>query len=313
MHHPFIRILFAIAALLFALDAGAQGPSYPDTINPRRLRNTLIAQGTFIVGGLSILYINWYQDKDRVPFTFYNDSKGYLQVDKAGHMYGAYLYSDIGYRSLRRAGVPKTKALWWGGGLGMYFQTPIEIFDGLYEGWGFSWSDMGANALGTALVVSQEAWLDDQPVRMKFSFSRSAYAKTGFGYLGDDYFSSLLNDYNGHTYWLSTGIHRLIPEAGFGESRIKVPAWLNIAVGYGAGGMYGEFENRRFYRGNRLPEVERYREFYLALDLDLSKIPTRSPALKAVLEALNYIKVPLPALSYRTCNGGEWYGHWAKF
>ena len=291
----------------------AQYLAYPDTLHPRRLRNSLIAEGAFVAGGLTVLYANWYRDKARVPFHFYDDAKGYQQVDKVGHAYGAYLYSSIGYRSLRRAGVPKTRALWYGGGLGMYLQTPIEIFDGLYEGWGFSWSDMGANAFGTGLVVSQEALLDEQVVRMKFSFTRSSYAREGFGYLGDSFFGSLLNDYNGHTYWLSTGVHRWLTEVRFGESRLAVPKWPNVAVGYGANGMYGEFENRRTYRGNRLPEVERYRQFYLALDVDWTQIPTRSPFLRGVLEALSYVKVPLPTLEYNTSGGGEWRGWWAKF
>jgi len=41
----------------------------------------------------------------------------------------------------------------------MVLQTPIEVWDGLYEGWGFSWSGMGANALGSAFVISQKLLL----------------------------------------------------------------------------------------------------------------------------------------------------------
>ncbi len=308
-----MRTYLLALLMIWSLGAAAQSMPYPDTLHPRRLRNTLIAEGTFVAGGLTVLYLNWYSNKARVPFHFYDDAKGYLQVDKVGHAYGAYLYSSVGYRSLRRAGVPKTQALWYGGGLGMYLQTPIEVFDGLYEGWGFSWSDMGANALGTGLVVAQEALLDEQIVRMKFSFTRSGYAREGYGYLGDDYFESLLNDYNGHTYWLSTGVHRWLPEVRFGDSRLAVPKWLNVAVGYGADGMYGEFENRRTYRGNRLPDVERHRQFYLALDIDWTQIPTRSPVLRGLFEGLNYVKVPLPALEYNTGGGGAWRGWWAKF
>jgi hypothetical protein len=46
--------------------------------------------------------------------------------------------SYIGYHWLRSAGVFRNKALIYGGSLGFVLQAPIEIFDGLYEGWGFS-------------------------------------------------------------------------------------------------------------------------------------------------------------------------------
>ena len=313
-------LLLAAAVLTLAGAAPAQvapqpGTPYPDTLDRRRLRHVAIAQGAYVAGGMGLLYANWYADRARVPFHFYRDGRGYLQVDKTGHAFGAYVYSTVGYRSLRRAGLRKGPALWWGGGLGMYLQTPIELMDGLHEGWGFSWADMGANAVGTALAVAQEALLDRQVVRMKFSFWRSPLAREANGYLGDGFGESLLLDYNGHTYWLSVPItgearrgprdrRRLSPKPG-------VPPWLNVAVGYGAGGMLGEFENRGFYRGEALPRVDRHRQFYLSLDVDWERVPTRSPLLRGVLRGLNFVKLPFPTLEVNTL--GEVRGHWLYF
>lgn len=133
-----MRTLFLLVMLLASsLSVNVQrvvDPTFPDTLDRKQLRHTLVGQGVFFVGGLSYLDSNWYLDRERVPFNFYNDAAGYLQVDKAGHAFGAYGYSYWGYRTLRQAGVSTRKALIYGGGLGLYFQTPIEVFDGLYEG-----------------------------------------------------------------------------------------------------------------------------------------------------------------------------------
>ena len=53
----------------------------------------------------------WYHDKERVPFHYYNDNKGWLQLDKYGHALTAYKESYSGYYGLRKAGVKKGKAL----------------------------------------------------------------------------------------------------------------------------------------------------------------------------------------------------------
>jgi hypothetical protein len=166
-----------------------------------------------IVGGISSLYVGsmaylqfiWYKDQPRVPFQYYNDLAGYNQIDKFGHVYGAYLESYIGLHSLLWAGVSRKKAAIYGGSLGFMLQLPIEIWDGMYEGWGFSWSDVGANALGSALVIGQELAFQEQIVKYKFSFSPSPYAPKANGYLGNG-FDELFYDYNGHTYWLWASI-----------------------------------------------------------------------------------------------------------
>jgi len=57
----------------------------------------------------------------------------------------------------------------YGGMLGFMLQAPIEILDGMYEGWGFSWGDMAANAAGSGLVIGQELLFNEQVVKYKFS------------------------------------------------------------------------------------------------------------------------------------------------
>lgn len=131
------------------------------------------------IGFMSYLQYVWYKDHDRVPFHLYNDLKGYKQIDKMGHLYGAYMESYIGFKSLVWAGVPRREAAIFGGSMGFFLQLPIEIWDGIYEGWGFSWSDVGANFLGSALVIGQELAFEQQLVKYKFSFYPVAICKDG--------------------------------------------------------------------------------------------------------------------------------------
>ncbi len=277
--------------------------NYPDTVNKKRLWTTIgIKTGSYL-GGLGFLSFIWYRDKERVPFHFYDDAKGYLQMDKAGHAFAAYRESYAAYYALRWAGVSKKKALIYGGPIGLIFQTPIEVFDGMYEGWGFSWPDMAANALGSAMFMAQEAIFDEQVILMKFSYSPSVYPDYHSS-LGDGHLERFFLDYNAHTYWFSANLSKL-------TGNQKIPQWLNFAVGYSANGMIKEFENPKFYRGEPFPELPRYRQFLFSPDIDFSKVKTKRRGIKKLLRAVNLLKLPLPALEVNPIHGIRW--HWLYF
>lgn len=286
-------VLFMAQSSVVAQDARLN--HFPDSLNKKRLHTTVAIEVTTYVAGLSFLQYIWYKDHDRVPFHYYNDSEGYLQMDKAGHAYAAYWQSQSAYAGLRKAGVSKKKALIYGAPMGLVFQTPIEVFDGLYEGWGFSWSDMAANAFGTVLFAGQELFFDEQLVLMKFSYSPSVYPNYHH-HLGETHVERFFLDYNAHTYWLSGNANKL--------TGVKsLPAWLNIAIGYSANGMIYEFENPKYYRGEPFPELRRYRQFLFSLDVDLSKVPTNKKWVRKLLNAANYIKIPFPAVEFNVENG----------
>lgn len=272
----------------------------PDSLNRKKLYTAIATEAVFYTAGISYLQFVWYKDKERVPFHYYNDAAGYLQIDKFGHAFGAYVESYIGYHWLRAAGVKQKHALLYGGTLGLVLQTPIEIFDGLYEGWGFSWTDMAANAAGAGLVIGNELLFKEQLLKFKFSFAPSPYREQAHGYLGDTFAESIFLDYNAHTYWLS------LPLQDLGIKRL--PPWLNLAAGYSANGMFGEFENRKFYRGLPIPPTERYRQFLLSPDIDWTRIPTRSKFLKAVFRGMFFIKLPAPALELNEQGKLRFYG-----
>lgn len=49
---------------------------------------------------------------------------------------------------------------------------------------------------------------------------------------------------------------------------------------------------------NAIPNDNRFRQYYLGLDVDLTKIKTKSKLLKTVFTAVNFIKIPVPTISY---------------
>ncbi len=308
MKTPLSILLLSLLQFFLVFQVPATEPddtlSIRTNVDKSMLTTAIVTQSAVYIGGISYLSFVWYKDQERVPFHFYNDNAGYLQMDKFGHAYAAYFESYVCYNWLRKAGVPKNKALLYGGTMGLVLQTPIEIFDGMYEGWGFSWGDMLANAAGSALLITQELLFDEQIIRHKFSFSKSEYFDQANGYLGKTVFESFFYDYNSHTHWFSVNANRFF-------MKDKLPSWINVSLGYSANGMLGEFENRQFYRGVRLPEVDRTRQFLFSLDVDWEKIPTNSRFLRGVFKGLNFVKLPFPAIEMNS--QGKMRGYWIYF
>lgn len=273
-------------------------------IEKKAIYKAVAFTGGYTAGSIYILSNTWYKDKEKVPFHFYNDNRGYLQVDKFGHMFGGYVYSYIGYFGLLKLGATRKEALIFGSTLGFVLQFPIEIMDGIHEGFGFSWGDIAANTFGSALVFGQELLFNEQLIKYKFSYWESVYSQNSNGYFGQTTMNRLLNDYNGHTYWFSMPLNKFA-----GKNRL--PDWLNIAFGYGANGMYGEFENISSYNGVVIPETERYRQYLLSLDIDWTKIRTNSGFLKVLFKGMTFVKLPFPALEYNS--KGEIKGYWMYY
>ncbi|MFQ3575858.1 MAG: DUF2279 domain-containing protein, partial [Cytophagales bacterium] len=226
-----MRSLFwGIVCLFVCFNTKAQQQQqFPDSLDKKKLILAISTQTAIYAAGLSYLSFVWYKDQEMVPIHFYNDNAGYLQVDKCGHALTAYKESYIAYYSLRNAGVSRRKSLIYGGAVGFVMQAPIEILDGIYPGWGFSWGDMIANAAGSALFVGQELLWQEQIVKLKMSYQRSSYARAVPELLGNNQLESFLYDYNGHTYWLSFPVNKIVHHE-------RIPKWLNLAIGYSANG-----------------------------------------------------------------------------
>ncbi len=264
-----------------------------DTLNIPRRNAVYITEASLATISLIGLNQLWYKDYPQSNFHTINDNDEWLQMDKLGHMFSSYQIGRIGANMLEWSGESEKNQLIYGSTLGFAFLTAVEVFDGFSEEWGFSWGDMIANASGTGLYVGQELLWKEQRITLKYSFHQTDFAQQRPDKLGNGFLEELLKDYNGQTYWLSVNVHSFFKES-------TIPKWLNVAFGYGGEGMLkGKSESVN----NIIIIPESRRQYYLSLDVDLTKIKTNSHVLKSVFDVLNVIKVPFPALQLDGKNG----------
>ncbi|MCO4822438.1 MAG: DUF2279 domain-containing protein [Flavobacteriaceae bacterium] len=261
-----------------------------DTLNIKRRNGVIITEAT--AAGFALIGLNtlWYDDYDRSKFHVYNDIDEWLQMDKIGHAFTTYNMGRLGADALNWSGVSKKNQLIYGGTLGFTFMTAVEIFDGLSKEWGFSWSDMAANAAGTGLYIGQELLWEEQRFMLKYSFHTTKYAEQRPSVLGESLIEQVLKDYNGQTYWLSMNLHAFFKES-------KIPSWLNVAFGYGADGMLtatGAPVDNMFTNQSQI------RQYYFSFDVDLTRIETKSSVLKTLFSVFNVIKIPLPTIEFNS-------------
>lgn len=266
-----------------------------DSVDQKKVRQVaLVAAGVY---GVALYGLNeaWYDDFPRSGFHFFNDNAEWKQLDKVGHFYSAFHISSTGIHLLKQAGLPSGKARFWGGMMGVMILTPIEILDGFSEEYGASWGDIIANSAGSAVAMGQHLLWDEVRIKPKFSFSSSGYAAQRPNVLGDGFHEEFLKDYNGQTYWLSFDLH------AFTEGR-KLPKWLNIALGYGAENLIyaNDLQNER-------SGFDPYRQYYLALDLDLSHFKSKSKFVNTLIYLVDLIHLPAPALEYNRVQGWKFH------
>lgn len=286
------------------------------TYNPTRFWS-LTATGAVGYTGVTLgLDQAWYANYPRSRFHTFDDWQGWRQMDKFGHAMTTYFESKWAGQLYQWAGVPQKKAAWIGFGTGMLFQTTLEMLDGFSAQWGFSAGDMAFNLGGASLYLGQELLWKEQRILLKMSAHRPNYstqslqatnsnATTSLSARADNLFGSspaelLFKEYNGQTIWLSANI------ASFLKSRPHdfPPKWLNVAVGYGIENVYGAERNSwTDDAGNHFEApigLTRHSQFYLSLDIDFERIPTKHKWLKTVFSILNIFKMPFPALEVNT-------------
>lgn len=267
----------------------------------QKTRQWLIGGFSLAGYGGSLIYLNeaWYKGYDRTGFHTFNDSREWLQMDKAGHAWTAYNASRATTAMWKWAGLPAEKAVLMGSISGFGYLTVIELLDGYSTKWGWSWPDIAANFSGSSLFAIQEIYWGQQKIQYKYSAHRKAYSSDvnsrSNELFGKSLPERLLKDYNAQTLWLSFNLRSFIPKD-------ELPSWLNIGIGYGAEGLFGGRKNEAYDKEGNLTfnrqDIKRYRQWYLSPDIDLTKIKSNKKGVRTLLAILNTIKVPAPSIEY---------------
>lgn len=287
------RIFVLYFSLLCSFSSNSQRDFWnnSDSLNTTRFIGTSIGIGSVWSGSIIGLTQVWYSGVEKSPWHTFDDSKNWLQMDKAGHFYTAYKLNQLTTELYRWSGAKKSTSLWMGIGVSVGYQTTFEMLDAYSSAWGFSWADVTANSLGSIVYSGQQLLWDEERIIPKFSYHPTDFAAIRPNVLGSNFSESLLKDYNGQTYWLSFSPASFLKNA-------NIPEWACISVGYSAHAKL-KGDNEHYLDAATGISYSAQREFIFSLDIDFSKLPIKKPWLKAIVKQFNYIKVPFPAIILR--------------
>ncbi len=285
-----------------------------DTFNQKRFTTSAIFAGSTYTAFSIGLYNVWYRQYPQSEFHFFNDWNEWNNMDKMGHFYTAYFQGVLCYQGARWTGLNKKKSIFTGAVLGTLFQSTIEVMDGFSDQWGFSIPDVAYNTAGVAAFISQQWFWDEQRIHFKVSsydrtydqnlfFAESGLTQTSLQTRADNLFGSsfaerFLKDYNAQTLWASVNIHSFLPENN------RFPRWLNLALGTGSENLFGGFENQWSVNGDQFTlsdnEFKRYRQFFIGIDIDLTRLGIKNYYVRSLMQILNIFKLPGPAIEINT-------------
>jgi len=325
-----LRIVLLLFLLPFAFNSGVSQTDtkssffeVQDTLNKKRALLIGISSAALYTASVVTVHEYWYKDFPKTEFHTFNDWGQWENMDKYGHAYSAYIETKLFYHASRWTGLSSKKSALAAFAFSTLAQTSIEYFDGHSQRWGWSWHDVAFNTGGSLLFSLQEFIWEEQKVKMKFSYTPISYSTEPI-YSGDQVSNikdraeqsfgtnpaeRLLKDYNAQTIWLSFNVKSIVA-----PNNNKIPAWFNIAVGYGAEDILGAYGNA-WRRNNSTftppPDFQRHKQLFLSFDIDLEKLPLRNKALRSIFKVLNIIKIPSPTFEFNTL--GERNFHWLYF
>tara|TARA_Y100000589_G_scaffold245871_1_gene233611 strand:+ start:29 stop:925 length:897 start_codon:yes stop_codon:yes gene_type:complete len=258
--------------------------------NPE-VNKKLFLKTTYSLSYASSLYFLdklWYSDYPRSNFHFINDNKNWMFMDKLGHAFTSYQLGIYGYNSFKWAGYDEMTSILYGGLSGSIFLSAVEIMDGFSSQWGASYGDFFANSAGSILFIGQQLIFDTQKINLKFSYFPSKTRVENKRLLGNNEIEAIFKDYNAQNYWLTFNLQEILNINS--NNNIE---WLNIAIGYGANNLI---------QANNSNNSTAYRQYFLSLDVDFSKVNIENKLLEKIVKILSFIKIPAPTLEFSKNN-----------
>ncbi len=256
------------------------------------LKKKLLLTAVSYTGSMIALNELWYKGYERTPFHLFNDNAEWKQMDKFGHSFTSYHLTQTGYDWFVQAGYTKKKSLILGSVFSFSLMAPIEWLDGYSAAYGASIGDLGANLSGSLLFILNESVSKPGLFNFKYSFLPSNYAQYRPNALGRNFYEQWLKDYNGQSYWVSIDLHQLSS---------NIPEWLNLAIGYGADEMVYARD-----RSNVTNGFYAFRQFYIALDPDISSIHSNKKWVNYLISFVNTLHIPAPAIEFNKNSTQFW-------
>jgi hypothetical protein len=253
------------------------------TKNEVNLRRAGVAAAFVGANGLLYRYFKkaWWSGERADHFFFHADwDEDFRDQDKLGHALGGYHLARFGNAFLRSTCISKTKAVVWSAAYAAVFQVQIEVWDGLYKKYGFSYADIIANTTGTALAVLHETYPRTRAIKPLISYSRSAAMRNADNIPGE-LRPSL--DYSGQTYWISLNPYEL----SGGDPKKWYLGLVRVSLGHSI---------TDWIDPRTGANIRAQRKILLTLDIDAEKLPGENRIWKTFKRQVGYIHLPSPAL-----------------
>ncbi|HEY6090206.1 MAG TPA: DUF2279 domain-containing protein [Gemmatimonadaceae bacterium] len=269
---------------VIAKDSAVKIPRNPGCpLSPSQLTAVRTGVGTSFVAGNAYLYHYfkqaWWSGERAPHFFFHADwDQWFRDQDKFGHMLGGYHLARIGHAALKEACVSEKKAIIWSAVYAALFQLQIEIFDGQFTKYGFSYADMIANTTGQGLAVIQELHPSWNAIKPTFSYHKTLALRNN----ADPELRPSL-DYSGQTYWFSADMKQLLPD----DAKAYWPGFLRLSAGHSITDWKDPVTGA---------SIRARRRLLLSIDFDPEKLPGDAPLWRTIKHTLSYYRFPAPAL-----------------
>jgi uncharacterized protein YfiM (DUF2279 family) len=235
----------------------------------------------------------WWSGERADEFFFRTDwDQDFRDQDKLGHAFGGYHLTRAGVELLKLACVSPRKAVLVSAAYATLFQLQIEVWDGFFESYGFSYPDVVMNAAGAAFAVMHEVAPRSRAVTPTMWYEPTAAWHRREEHGGHP---RATTDYSGQSYWLSVDVDTLLPP----DARRFWPGLVRFSVGHSI---------TDWVDAETGANIRARRRILLSLDLDASKLPGRHPAWVFAKRQLGHLRLPAPALQITpSVEGIAWY------